>query len=356
MGLFSRLTWVSPRRRSPFPPPPFTNYAVTMHRSVVRVFVVITFAALTAFAGPVVNAQGVGSGQATVTVATPIFLYPDRNRTPLRVADAGLAVVIVKTEGDWYLVEFQDPQYGRRQGYIERRFVATTSSAKDATHDAKPSEPTPKATPAPAQAGGAPLRVQAFAAIDLNVFTASKTFKALFDSSTLPGYGGGVDVENVWSRLFVRVAVTQISKTGSRVFVTASDVFKLNEPAKLTLTPIEIGAGWRFQLRPPKRARSSNVSKLAPYIGGAALIESYKVDYSTSPDLNESETFKGGEVFGGVQYAVTKVLIVGGEAQYRLLPDALKTDLASSVASTYNEKQGGGFTGRITIGVRLGKK
>src|SRR6516225_699696 len=109
MRLFARLTWVSPRRRSPFAPPPSTNYEVTMDRSDVRVFIVITFAAMTAFAGPVVNAQRVSSGQARVTVAAPIFLYPDPNRTPLRVADAGLAVVILKTEGDWYLVEFQDP-------------------------------------------------------------------------------------------------------------------------------------------------------------------------------------------------------------------------------------------------------
>ena len=112
------------------------------------------------------------------------------------------------------------------------------------------------------------------------------------------------------------------------------------------MTPIEVGAGWRIRLKN---------AKLTPYIGGAAVVESYKVDYSTSPDLNESETFTGGNVFGGLQYAITKVLFVGGEAQFRILPNALTSDLASSVANTYNEKQGGGFTGRVTIGVRFGK-
>ena len=320
-----------------------------MDRSDVRVFIVITFAAMTAFAGPVVNAQRVSSGQARVTVAAPIFLYPDPNRTPLRVADAGLAVVILKTEGDWYLVEFQDPEYGRRQGYIERRFVEVpTPSANDATHDAKPSQPTPKATPAPAHAGGQPLGVQAFAAIDFNAFAASNTFNAVFGSSVIPGYGGGVDITGVWRNLFVRVAVTRISKTGSRVFVNGSDVFPLNgQPAKLSMTPIEAGAGWRFKL--PKH------KSLTPYVGGAALIVPYRVDYPTSTDLNESETFTGGEFFGGVQYAITKVLVIGGEGQYRLLPNALQSDLASSAAAAYNETQGGGFTGRITIGVKFGK-
>jgi hypothetical protein len=320
-----------------------------MDRSAVRVFIVITFAAMTAFAGPVVNAQRVSSGQARVTVAAPIFLHPDRNLTPLRVADAGLAVLIIKTEGDWYLVEFQDPQYGRRQGYIERRFVdVPTPSANDATRDAKPSAPTPKATSALAHPGGPPLGAQAFAAIDFNAFAASKTFNAVFGSSVILGYGGGVDITSVWKDLFVRVAVTRISKTGSRVFVNGSDVFPLNgQPAKLSMTPIEAGAGWRYRLKKHRM--------LTPYIGGAALIVPYRVDYPTSTDLNESETFTGGEFFGGVQYAITKVLVLGGEGQYRLLPNALQSNLASSAAAAFNETQGGGFTGRVTIGVKFGK-
>lgn len=203
------------------------------------------------------------------------------------------------------------------------------------------------AVPSVARAGDPPVGVHAFAAIDFNSFAASKTFDAIFGSSSIPGYGGGADITGLWRNAFVRVAVTRISKTGSRVFVNGTDVFKLNgEPAKLTLTPIEVGGGWRFQM---KR------SKLTPYLGGAAFVEQYKVVYSTSPDLNESETFTGGDVFGGVEYAITKVLVVGGEAQFRLLPDALKSDLASSVANVYNEKQGGGFTVRVTIGVRFGK-
>ena len=202
------------------------------------------------------------------------------------------------------------------------------------------------AVPSLARAADPPVGVNAFAAIDFNSFAASKTYKAIFDSSTIPGYGGGADV-TIGKNLFVRVAFTKISKTGSRVFVNGSDVFKLNnEPAKLSLTPIEIGAGWRFAIKG---------SKLTPYIGGGALIEQYKVDYSTSSDLNESETFTGGDIFGGVQYAITKVLFVGGEANFRLLANALKSDLASSVANAYNETQGGGFTGRITVGVRFGK-
>lgn len=201
------------------------------------------------------------------------------------------------------------------------------------------------AVPSAARAGDPP-GVQAFAVVDLNQFAASKTYKAVFGSSSIPGYGGGADITNVWSHLFIRVAVTRVTKDGSRVFVDGGQVFNLNEPAKLTLTPIEIGAGWRFVMTNPR---------VTPYVGGAALIESYKVEYSLSSDLNESETFTGGDFFGGVDIAITKLIFVGGEVQFRTLPNALQSSFASSAANAYNEKDGGGFTARLTIGVKLGK-
>ena len=309
------------------------------------------------------DAQTVRDDKATLAVAAPAFLYPDRTRTPLSVLEAGTSVEILRTEGDWYLVSFQDPLYGPRQGFIEKRFVRRSTAAADNPSSAtpRPGQQPPRPSSAAPKSAAAHQSIGAvvFAAIDLNVFAASKTYQAVFGSSTIPGYGGGADITGLWRDLFVRAAVTRVTKTGSRVFVNGPDVFPLNnEPAKLTLTPIEIGAGWRFTLKPSKPSKTSRVSKpsrLTPYVGAAALIEPYKVDYPTSPDLNESQTFFGGNFFGGVQYAITKVLIVGGEAQYRLLPNALKSDLASSVANVYNESQGGGFTARVTIGVKLGK-
>ncbi len=201
------------------------------------------------------------------------------------------------------------------------------------------------AVPSMARAGG-PIGAQAFAAIDFNAFTASKTYKAVFGSSTIPGYGGGVDITGLTKNLFIRFDATSISKTGSRVFVDSGQVFPLNEPAKLSLKPIEIGAGWRFVTKN---------AKFVPYVGGAVLIETYKVDYTDSPDLNESQTFTGGTVFGGVDYAITKILFVGGEAQFRILPNALQSSLASSAAHAYGETDGGSFTGRVVIGVKFGK-
>ena len=53
----------------------------------------------------------------------PVFLLPDRNRTPLRVLAPGTSLRIVEENKEWYRVQFSDPQFGPRIGWIERKFV-----------------------------------------------------------------------------------------------------------------------------------------------------------------------------------------------------------------------------------------
>lgn len=60
---------------------------------------------------------------ATVTIAAPIFLLPDATRQPLRVAAVGTTLNVLKEEGEWAQVEFEDPQFGRRQGWVQTTFI-----------------------------------------------------------------------------------------------------------------------------------------------------------------------------------------------------------------------------------------
>jgi hypothetical protein len=64
-----------------------------------------------------------------VTEARPVFLVADSSRTPLRVLAAGTPLRILKTEGDWLQVEFDDPNWGRRVGYIRKDFVHSEAEA-----------------------------------------------------------------------------------------------------------------------------------------------------------------------------------------------------------------------------------
>lgn len=59
----------------------------------------------------------------TVIAVAPIYVQPRVLPTPLRVASVGTVLRVIGEEGDWYQIEFQDPQLGRRVGYVEKRLV-----------------------------------------------------------------------------------------------------------------------------------------------------------------------------------------------------------------------------------------
>lgn len=65
----------------------------------------------------------VDTSTATIIETAPVFLLPDARRTPLRQLDAGTTVRVLEISGDWIRIEFRDPRFGARVGYVERKFV-----------------------------------------------------------------------------------------------------------------------------------------------------------------------------------------------------------------------------------------
>lgn len=62
--------------------------------------------------------------EATVTTAGPIYLLPDADRIPLRTAAPNTRLRVLEEAPDgWVKVEFRDPQFGVRTGYIEARHL-----------------------------------------------------------------------------------------------------------------------------------------------------------------------------------------------------------------------------------------
>jgi hypothetical protein len=66
-------------------------------------------------------------GQSPVTTATvitvaPIYLRP-ASETPLRVAAVGTVLKVLKEEGSWVQVEFNDPQWGPRVGWVQAKLI-----------------------------------------------------------------------------------------------------------------------------------------------------------------------------------------------------------------------------------------
>jgi hypothetical protein len=198
------------------------------------------------------------------------------------------------------------------------------------------------AAPAAAQPAsgshGSGVGIHAYGLFDSTTVAASKSFDAIFGSSHLSGAGGGVDLD-VWRHVFLRIAVTHSTRSGSRVFVDDSgQVSTLNIPLTVTMTPIEAGGGLRFPTK----------SRITPYIGGAFITLGYQEtsDLAQAGD-NVNERYTGGEGFGGVDIQVWKGLFVGGEAQFRHIG---VPDVSTSVMQQFGESDLGGFTARVLVG------
>ena len=186
-----------------------------------------------------------------------------------------------------------------------------------------------------------------FGTAGLFTATAEDTFDAILD--TRSGTDVGVGAQVAWQSgplrgLFVEFDASRFEETGERVFVHEREVFPLGIPLTISLTPIEVSAGYRFnQVR---RTRSGVAASPFAFFGGGGV---GSVGYSETDDDGEiSERFTAYHVMGGVDVTVWKALQIGGEARYRWVPDGLG---AGGASDAFNETDLGGSTFRVRIGV-----
>ena len=125
--------------------------------------ILLTAALLSLVFSPSPAAQ---SRRGTVAQAAPITLLPDATRQPLRVAAPGTSLVVLKEEGAWLQIQFQDPDYGLRTGYVQKRFVTMPDAQRplDLSVPTPPSEGDPRRQ-APVQSGAAPTIAAPSAAV-----------------------------------------------------------------------------------------------------------------------------------------------------------------------------------------------
>ena len=89
---------------------------------------------------------------AAVIADAPIYLKVGMT-TPLRVAAAGTTLRVLSESGEWTQVQFQDPQFGLRTGWVASKLI------RKAQPDLRPTRPSaiPKAPDQPATAQTAPV-------------------------------------------------------------------------------------------------------------------------------------------------------------------------------------------------------
>lgn len=216
-------------------------------------------------------------------------------------------------------------------------FAAAPARAQIRTDDRPAS-----AEPGQAQAAGSGVGLRAFFLFDRVSMTASESFEAALETSTLNGFGGGVDVTRLWQGLFARVAVSRLSADGERVIVVDGERIPLGVPLEVKMMPLELGAGWRVPV--------GRTGRVAAY-GGAGLLRLSYEESSPGADPEEDfdESFTGRVIFGGVDFDLSRGFMAGVEAQFRSVPDAIGE---GGLSREFDETNLGGFAIRFVVGFR----
>jgi opacity protein-like surface antigen len=281
---------------------------------------------------------------ATVTTEAPVFLLPDATRKPLRMLAPGTSLVVQRVQDDWLQVSFNDPQFGRRTGWIQQQFVKVSA--------AQPVPPEPVPPPAEARGAGASaaqspsttdrggLGLRGFGTVTFDKMAASESFKAVTEKDTATFFGGGVQVTNLWQGLFVEVAAERSSLDGERVFVGPDDeVFRLGIPVSIKMTPVDVVAGWR----------SAPVNRASGY--GAAGVSFLKYEETSDfadADENVDERYTGLVLLGGIEYSAARFVHIRGEVRYRRFADAIG---AGGASAAFDETDLGSFGAALKIAV-----
>lgn len=187
--------------------------------------------------------------------------------------------------------------------------------------------------------GAQTLEVHGFFDVGAMKFSATNSFDAIFGSPVGVVFGGGAGVV-LPQKIFVDVRASRFKKDAHRVFVNNGDVFDLGIGNTITITPLEISAGYRF---------GRSLDTLRPYAGGGISWYRYEEtdQFATSADTSQ-DTFTGFHLLGGVEFRVSKWLGIAGEAAWATVPNALGQE-ATSVGAAFNETDLGGATFRAKV-------
>lgn len=198
----------------------------------------------------------------------------------------------------------------------------------------------PAAGPAPTPQQ---MLLRGFADVGATFFSASETFDAVLGSSTGVFLGGGGEVV-LPKRYFFNLRVSRFQKSGERVFVDEGEVFPLGIGMKVSITPVEVTGGYRFQ----PRGRTRNIT---PYVGAGIGWHRYS-ETSDIGDIGEDvqETFTGYHGLGGVDFRLNRLFAIGGEGQWTSVPGALGEEV-SGASAVFEETNLGGFAFRVRFTV-----
>jgi opacity protein-like surface antigen len=212
--------------------------------------------------------------------------------------------------------------------------IVTCGVASPAFAQAKP-----KPKPAPVRPPSREVSIHGYAMVGRITFTAADSFDAVLGDSSGTIFGGGARIGLPYGGLFVDVGAWRFSGDGERVFVSGGEVVPLNIPMEVTITPVEISAGWQFRIRQAPR--------VTPYVAGGITSYGYREtsDFAATTD-DVDDRFTGYHLMGGATVRLTRWLGVGGEFAWTTVPDAIGS---GGVSDAFNEDDLGGTSLRLKL-------
>ena len=180
--------------------------------------------------------------------------------------------------------------------------------------------------------------LRGFGDIGWTTFTATKSFTAVLGSDTGRLFGGGVEAV-LPQRVFVSLRASRFREVGQRVILFDGMQFGLGIPTTITVTPVELTAGYRLDVG----------RHLVPYGGaGVGTYQYVETSHFAEESENASERFTGYHVVGGAEFRLARWLGAAAEVQWATVPDALGDD-PNSVSHEFDESDLGGVTVRLKV-------
>ena len=250
-------------------------------------------------------------------------------RAAAAVVGTGTILTVVGQRDDWYEVVLPESLgvSGVTRGFIFKPSVEVTGRVPS---------PTERQTPArPSGRGGSRLiGLLGIAQFGYSQFAAQRTFEAVLGQAGGQVLGGGGELR-IGRGLFLNASVERFTKTGERVFVVDQEVFRLGIPDTITLTPMTLTTGWRFE-----------TDHATPYVGAGLGRILYKETSGFAEASENIDTrFTSYHMLGGVEFRNGWVA-TAFEAQYSRVPNAIGIGGASAA---FQESNLGGLVGRVKV-------
>jgi hypothetical protein len=256
----------------------------------------------------------------TAVVAGPaaVLDVPSGDGHVLGQLPMGIVVQLVDRFHEWYLVTAPAMGGATLRGWIQSSVLELPKGVKSAA------------------SGTGRYMVRAFGRAGGTLFTASDTFETILGGRVNSVYGGGGQVV-LPNGLFFEASVDRFRHDGTLALGAGEQVFRLDTPTRVTLTPIQITGGYRVE--------KSN--RIASYFGGGAgwytLEEDTPFAAGAAPVRKRSP---GYHVLGGAEVNVLRFMWLAGELQWAAVPKGIGE---TGVSAIFKEKDLGGTTFRVKV-------